>query len=106
MRLIIGGLWFSNFVLMQMPSIIVFGMGVGIPIGSTLCMLYNLGEEDTSHLFFTCEVSRSLWNRCGGWLGVQFVHHCSAKKHFMGFCAFQIGRSGTGVWVVLWLTIV
>jgi len=55
-------------------SIIVFGTGVGIPIGSTLYVLCNLGEEDSGHLFFTCEVSMSLWNRCGGWIGVQFVH--------------------------------
>jgi len=79
---------------------------VGIPIRSILCVLCNLGEENSGNLFFTCEVPRSLWNRCGGWLGVQFVHHYSVKEHFLRFCAFGMGKSGTGVWRVLWLTIV
>jgi len=43
---------------------------VRVSIGITLCVLCNLGEENSSHLFFTYEVSRSLWNRYEGWLGV------------------------------------
>jgi len=34
------------------------------------------------------------------------VHHCSTKEHFLVFCAFGMGGSGTGVWRVLWLAIV
>jgi len=39
---------------------------VRVSIGITLCVLCNLGEENSSHLFFTYEVSRSLWNRYEG----------------------------------------
>jgi len=70
---------------------------VGILIGSTLCVLCNLSEEDSGHLFFTCEMSRSLWNGCGCWLRAQFVHHCSPKVHLLGFCVFGMGRSGTSM---------
>jgi len=37
---------------------------------------------------------------------VQFVHHCSTKEHFLGFCAIRIGKTGTSVWRMLWLEIV
>jgi len=55
---------------------------IDIPIESNLCVFCNEVEENVSHLLFTCKISYSIWKMCENWLGVQLVHHFSAKNHF------------------------
>ncbi|GKC63792.1 RNA-directed DNA polymerase, eukaryota, partial [Tanacetum coccineum] len=39
----------------------------GLEIPSIICPICNIAAETTSHLFFSCELARQVWNKVLGW---------------------------------------
>jgi len=56
-----------------------------IRVTNIRCVLCLNEEENITHLLFTCQSVRKSWYLCDLWVGVQYVHHCRAKEHFLSF---------------------
>jgi len=49
--------------------------------------------------------SSFVWKRCEVWLGLQLVHHSSAKSHFLGFGHSGGRKKGKKFWSTLWVLV-
>lgn len=63
---------------------------MGVQLGSNLCQLCKQKDDNTSHLFFYCKITKRVWKLCDKWVGELFVHHNQAKLHFHPFPLMEI----------------
>jgi len=77
-----------------------------IRIDNKCCSLCEVEEECISHLFFTCNVSRVVWNQCNKWIGINNVQLFKLKQHFQQFYLTELNNKQNGVWKCMWMAIV
>jgi len=56
-----------------------------------------LNKESVNHLFLTCNIAYQVWNMCGKWMEITFVHHVNLKQHFQQFVFQEFDNKGNTI---------
>jgi len=77
-----------------------------IRIYNRFCPLCEVEEKCISHLYFTCKVSRVVWNHCSKWININNVQHFKIEQHFQQIYLTKLNNKKNGVWKCTRMTIV
>jgi hypothetical protein len=72
-----------------------------------LCVFCSLHDEDSSHLFLTCQFSKGLWNEIANWIGKNIITGIACWNHFLLFGNLaRLKKGGGRVSRLIWLATV
>lgn len=71
-----------------------------VPIGSLLCPVCNIFDEDNQHIFAFCSFARSIWTQLGVWLKLPIIPS-SLQNVLMDTTqfGFKIGTRKQKIWI-------
>jgi len=78
----------------------------GIIVNSALCVLCNMAEETTPHLFLDCIFAHRVWILCCRWIGILRTHNKDIGSHFENFHFVPMSEKQNQVWKRVWAAIV
>ena len=78
----------------------------GVQLTDVSCVFCGLEEETNTHLFFTCNVIKKIWNMCNRWVEVSTTHHNQLKAHFQQFDILTLNSNGNMLWKGVWVSII
>jgi len=78
----------------------------GVPMTSTCCVLCNLLEESSQHLFLECGFAQQVWSWCYRWIGTLGVQNKDLMNHLMNFPLIHLSSKQNQVWLGFWAAIV
>jgi len=77
----------------------------GIIVNSSLCVLCNMAEETTQHLFLDCIFVHHVWMLCCRWIGIFGVQNKDIGSHFANFHLVHMSEKQNQVWKEVWAAI-
>ena len=57
----------------------------GVPVDSPICVMCNLSQETSQHLFIDCAVAQRVWSGCYRWVGIVGVQNKEIRNHLENF---------------------
>jgi len=61
----------------------------GVQMESIVCVLCQIKEKSSQHLFVECMYAQRVWSLCQKWLGIMLVQNKGIKSHFESFHCTQ-----------------
>lgn len=70
------------------------------------CVLCNMEEETTDHLFFSCQKTGEVWNCCYNWLGISTVLPKDRKSHMLQHALLMLNLKQNNGLRTIWVAVV
>ncbi|XP_068487113.1 uncharacterized protein [Phaseolus vulgaris] len=78
----------------------------GVPVDSPVCVMCNLSQETSQHLFIDCAVAQRVWFGCYRWVGMVGVQNKEIKNHLENFSLIHLSSKQNQVWRGVWVGII